>query len=438
MKKSWSTQKFYDLIFIENDGVSWFRISRTRGTIKVLKSEKVLAELYAQGVFKLTNLEPALSELIIKFKLREIGIVIHLPNLLFQRISLARDSMPREAILNYLKTSFPLPLDKYSFFYREDKYQKFGSLSNFNIFFVSREIIDGLLTIIEKYGIIPLFISPSVESYYQYLVSKAIVDFNEEYLAFFIDNFSLVAILIKNLRIEKIIIDEIESDKFDKNLLVRIYNFLKANFSSEGKILFFSDFTLDNLSDVSQQQIFFQTKVLNVLLEGGYFSFERVMNDDDLIDFLPIKPYSAYFLNRLPRAITFVSLYTFILLIIFGVIYYLTSNTFQKELVILQQKQVEPIQNIDLQLEKFQKLIQISQALNTTTLFNFNKLKNLVTVDSLEEFNLLSHNDLELVFKIDADKVTSTKELVSSILKEAKIINEEYSDNRLKLRYNFY
>lgn len=438
MKKSWSTQKFYDLIFIENDGVSWFRISRTRGTIKVLKSEKVLAELYAQGVFKLTNLEPALSELIIKFKLREIGIVIHLPNLLFQRISLARDSMPREAILNYLKTSFPLPLDKYSFFYREDKYQKFGSLSNFNIFFVSREIIDGLLTIIEKYGIIPLFISPSVESYYQYLVSKAIVDFNEEYLVFFIDKFSLVAILIKNLRIEKIIIDEIESDKFDKNLLVRIYNFLKANFSSEGKILFFSDFTLDNLSDVSQQQIFFQTKVLNVLLEGGYFSFERVMNDDDLIDFLPIKPYSAYFLNRLPRAIAFVSLYTFILLIIFGVIYYLTSNTFQKELVILQQKQVEPIQNIDLQLEKFQKLIQISQALNTTTLFNFNKLKNLVTVDSLEEFNLLSHNDLELVFKIDVDKVTSTKELVSSILKEAKIINEEYSDNRLKLRYNFY
>jgi hypothetical protein len=439
MKKNLNIQKSYDLIFIENNAVSWFRITKKRGNVNVVKSEKILVDfIYNQGVFSLASLEPAIGELITKFKLKEIGIILHLPTLLFQRISLSRDSLPREAILNYLKTNFPLPLDKYSFFYKEDKYQKFGSLSNFNIFFISREIIDGLLNVIEKYGIIPLFISPSIEAYYQYLVSKAIVDFNEEYLVFFVSNFSLTAILIKNLRIEKVIIDEIELDKLDKDLLVRIYNFLKSNFSPEGKILFLGDISFEKIEAIPNQQIFFQTKTLNILLEGSYSVFERVMNDEDLIDFLPIKPYFVYFLNRLPRAIAFVSLYTFVLGVAFGLSYLFINNRLTKEFLTLrdQKKTTLPVYS-DEKSTKLKKIFELSSQLNTTTRDNFINLEKIVNFPELEEIELLGSNELKLVFRINNQDVPRIKESLMPILPETKKISEEYIDNQLKLRYNF-
>lgn len=438
MNKALASQRIYDLLFIANNNVSWFRLAKKRGSVEILKSEKILADLYSQGIFHLNNLEPAVSELITKFNLKEIGIIIHLPTLLFQRISLSRDSMPREAILNYLKTSFPLPLDKYSLFYREDKYQKFGSLSNFNIFFVSKEIIEGLLSIIEKYGIIPLFITPSVEAFYQYLVSKAIVDFNEEYLVFLIDNFSLTALLIKNLRIEKVIIDEIDLDNFDTNLIFRIYNFLKANFSTEGKVLFFSDKSFSKIENIVQQQIFFPTKSLNVLLEGGYNAFERVINDEDLIDFLPIKPYFAYFLNRLPQALIFVSIYTFALSLIFfgGFIFF--SQKFDREILSLQhQTSQQLIPTIDEEVSKFQKIVDISNKLNTTTLANFTNLRKVINIDNLTEVNFSKNSGLDLIFNAGRDESDRIKKEIKQILPEAKVIIEEYMDNRLKLRYNF-
>ncbi|GIW65236.1 MAG: hypothetical protein KatS3mg093_215 [Candidatus Parcubacteria bacterium] len=246
-KKLECSKNFMIWSFIENNAVSWFRIAKKRGNVTVIRSEKIIVDfIYNQGVFHLTNLEPAISELMTKFKLREIGIVLHLPTLLFQRISLSRDSVPREAILNYLKNKFSFTLlINILFFIKKTSIKNLVYYLISTFFFISREIVDGLLNIIEKYGIIPLFISPSIEAYYQYLVSKAIVDFNEEYLVFFISNFSLAAILIKNLRIEKVIIDEIELNNFNKDLLVRIYNFLKSNFSSEGKILFFSDIPIE-------------------------------------------------------------------------------------------------------------------------------------------------------------------------------------------------
>lgn len=438
MNKSFASQRIYDLLFIANNNVSWFRITKKRGTVKVLKSEKILADLYSEGIFHSANLEPAVSELISKYNLKEIGIVIHLPTLLFQRISLSRDSMPRDAILNYLKTSFPLPLDKYSLFYREDKYQKFGSLSNFNIFFISKEIIDGLLSIIEKYGIIPLFITPSVETFYQYLVSKAIIDFNEEYLVFLIDNFSLTSILIKNLRIEKVIIDEIDLNNFDSNLISRIYNFLKANFSAEGKVLFFSDKNFSNFENIIQQQIFFKTKSLNVLLEGGFSSFERVINDEDLIDFLPIKPYFAYFLNHLPQALIFVSIYTFVLGLIFFSGFLLLSKKFDREILNLQSQTTQQIlPTRDEEILKFQKLMNISSQLSTKTLANFTDLNKIINLNNLIEINFSPNNDLSLVFNVGREESNRIKEEIKQILPEAKIITEEYIDNRLKLRYNF-
>lgn len=436
MKIELAREKVYDLLLIENNSLSYFKF-KDRG--EVLKNEVIESNLYLHGIFQRENLDRAISLLIKKHKLKVLGIVLNLPNLLYQRITLPRSANPYEAILNYLKVSFPLSLEKYVFFYKEDKYGLSPTLSNFNIFFTPNEIIDNLLRIIEKYNLIPLFIVPSLEVIYHYLLRKSLIDFNEEYIIFCFQPKMMISFLIKNLRMEKVIIEEIDLEKVDLNLIIaRFYNFLKTNVGPEAKVLFFSEKTISPLPEISHQQITFNLKPLTIFLEGSNFIFSKVFADQEIVDFLPIKSYSAYFLNRLPSIIIFLSVYLLSIFFIVSSLFLVFNLKFKKEIKNLSEETLKiRVSESDLE-NKFFQLSELLKNLNLKTLENFAKIKKIASLNNLEKIDLENFEKLNFSLKVQKTDVEKIKFQMNQLFPEIKLIQEEViSENEVRLIYGF-
>jgi hypothetical protein len=427
-------EKYLDLLIINNTSISYFKITQEKTKIKVLKSEKVEAKIFSQGVFYFTNLEPALQVILKKHKLTELGIILNLPNIIFQRINLTGTTGVKEALLNYLKTNFPLPIEKYSLFYKQEKYKTLPTLSSFNVFLVSKEIIDSLLAVIEKYNLIPIFISPSVEIFFQYLLSKTILSFNEEYLIFLLEENTLLVFLIRNLRLEKVILEEYDPEKINLDLLIsRIYNFFKPELQSTTKIIFFME--KRDFLEITQQKIFFPSPTINVFLEGSYFAFMNVFAEKQIIDFSPLKNYTAYFLNRLPSIVVFLSTYLLILLFLISISFFVFQNIFKKESKKLASeiKTIAPNENIKTQLENFTK---ITSEINPDL---FSKFSSLDKIKNLPGFESLNFSSQGMIFSLmvenkEAEKI---KFQISQDFPNSKLIEETTLDNKVLLKYSF-
>jgi hypothetical protein len=135
-------EKSLDLLMINSKSVIYFKIAKEKAKIKILKSEKIETLISSQRIFYLSNLEEALRIILKKYKVTELGIILNLPNIIFQRINLTIAAPSKEALLNYLKTNIPLPIEKYNLFFKQDKYKTLPNMSTFNVFLVSKEIID--------------------------------------------------------------------------------------------------------------------------------------------------------------------------------------------------------------------------------------------------------------------------------------------------------
>jgi hypothetical protein len=427
-------EKYFDLLIINSRSLSYFKITQEKTKIKVLKSERVEAKIFSQGVFYFTNLEPALQIILKKHKLTELGIILNLPNIIFQRITLAGTTGAKEALLNYLKINFPLPIEKYSLFYKQEKYKALSTLSTFSVFLISKEIIDSLLTAIEKYGLIPIFISPSVEIFFQYLLHKTVLDFNEEYLVFLLEENNLLAFLIRNLRLEKVILEEYDPEKTNLDLLIsRIYNFLKHELKTTTKIIFFME--KRDFPEITQQKIFFPSAALNVFLEGGYFSFMNVLSEKQIIDFSPLKNYTTYFLNRLPSTVVFLSVYLFILLFLISTSFFVFQNMFKKESKKLASeiKTISHKEDIGAQLENFKK---ITSEINKDIFSKFSSLEKIKNLPGFESLNFSSEGII-FSLKIENDEAEKIKFQISQDFPDSKLIEEILIENKVLLKYNF-
>jgi hypothetical protein len=427
-------EKYLDLLIINNTSISYFKITQEKTKIKVLKSERVEARIFSQGVFYFTNLEPALQVILKKHKLTELGIILNLPNIIFQRITLAGTTGVKEALLNYLKTNFPLPIEKYSLFYKQEKYKALPTLSTFNVFLISKEIIDSLLAVIEKYGLIPIFISPSVEIFFQYLLHKTVLDFNEEYLIFLLEENTLLAFLIRSLRLEKVILEEYNPEKINFDLLIsRIYDFLKPELKPTTKIIFFME--KRDFPEIVQQKMFFPSPTINVFLEGGYFAFNNVLAEKQIIDFSPLKNYTAYFLNRLPSIIIFLSVYLLALLFLISISFFVFQNIFKKESKSLASeiKTISPKENVQAQLENLKK---ITSELNQDL---FSKFSSLEKIKNLPGFESLNFSSQSLVFslKVEDKEAEKIKFQISQDFPNSKLIEETTMENMVLLKYSF-
>jgi len=427
-------EKYFDLLIINSRGLSYFKITQEKTKIKILKSERVEARIFSQGVFYFTNLEPALQVILKKHKLTELGIILNLPNIIFQRITLAGATGAKEALLNYLKTNFPLPIEKYSLFYKQEKYKALSTLSTFNVFLISKEIIESLLAVIEKYGLIPIFISPSVEIFFQYLLHKTILDFNEEYLVFLLEENTLLAFLIRNLRLEKVILEEYDPEKINLDLLIsRIYDFLKPELKTTTKIIFFME--KRDFPEIVQQKMFFPSPTINVFLEGGYFAFNNVLAEKQIIDFSPLKNYTAYFLNRLPSIIIFLSIYLLILLFLISVSFFVFQNIFKKEgkKLASEIKTISPKEDIMSQLENFKKIIS---EINPDLFSKFSSLKKIKNLPGFESLTFSSQGTI-FSLRVENKDVEKIKFQISQEFPNSKLIEESTMENKVLLKYSF-
>jgi hypothetical protein len=427
-------EKYFDLLIINSRSLGYFKITQEKTKIKILKSERVEAKIFSQGVFYFTNLEPALQVILKKHKLTELGIILNLPNIIFQRITLAGTTGVKEALLNYLKTNFPLPIEKYSLFYKQEKYKALPTLSTFNVFLISKEIIDSLLAVIEKYGLIPIFISPSVEIFFQYLLHKTILDFNEEYLIFLLEENTLLAFLIRNLRLEKVILEEYNPAKINLDLLIsRIYDFLKPELKSTTKIIFFTE--KKDFPEIVQQKMFFPSPPINVFLEGGYFAFMNVFAEKQIIDFSPLKNYTAYFLNRLPSIIIFLSVYLFILLFLISISFFSFQSIFKKEIKKLSAeiKTISSKEDVQAQLENLKK---ITSELNQNLFFKFSSLKKIKNLPGFESLNF-SSGGFVFSLRVENKNVEKIKFQISREFPNSKLIEETVMENKVLLKYSF-
>jgi hypothetical protein len=427
-------EKYLDLLIINNTSIIYFKITQEKTKIKVLKSERVEAKIFSQGVFYFTNLEPALQVILKKHQLTELGIILNLPNIVFQRINLTTATAVKEALLNYLKTNFPLPIEKYSLFYKQEKYKALPTLSTFNVFLISKEIIDSLLAVVEKYGLIPIFISPSIEIFFQYLLNKTFLDFNEEYLIFLLEENTLLAFLIRNLRLEKVILEEYDPEKINLDLLIsRIYNFLKPELQPTTKIIFFME--KRDFPEITQQKMFFPSPAINVFIEGGYFAFMNVLAEKQIIDFSPLKNYTAYFLNRLPSIIIFLSLYLLILLFLISISFFVFQNIFKREdkKLASEIKTISPKKDVQVQLENLKKItLDLSPDL-------FSKFSSLEKIKNLRGFESLNLSSQRMVFslKVENKEAEKIKFQISQDFPNSKLIEETTMENKVILKYSF-
>jgi hypothetical protein len=427
-------EKYLDLLIINNTSISYFKITQEKTKIKVLKSERVEAKIFSQGVFYFTNLEPALQVILKKHKLTELGIILNLPNIIFQRINLAGTTGVKEALFNYLKTNFPLPIEKYSLFYKQQKYKALPTLSTFNVFLISKEVIDSLLAVIEKYGLIPIFISPSVEIFFQYLLNKTLLDFNEEYLIFLLEENTLLAFLISNLRLERVILEEYNPEKIDLDLLIsRIYDFLKSELKPTTKIIFFME--KKDFPEIVQQKIFFPAPTINVFLEGGYFAFNNVLAEKQIIDFSPLKNYTAYFLNRVPSIVVFLSIYLFILSFLISISFFVFQNIFTKESKKLA-SQIPSLsfkENLQNQLEILKK---IASELKPDLFFKFSSLEKIKNLPGFESLNFSSQG-MVFSLRVENKEAEKIKFQISRDFPNSKLIEESTMENMVLLKYSF-
>jgi hypothetical protein len=308
------------------------------------------------------------------------------------------------------------------------------TLSTFNIFLVSKEIVDSLLAVIEKYDLIPLFVSPSIEIFFQYLLNKTILDFNEEYLIFLLEENTLLSLLIRNLRLEKVILEEYNPEKINLNLLIsRIYDFLKTELKTTTKIIFFME--KRDFPQIVQQKIFFPSPTINVFLEGGYFAFNNILAERQIIDFSPLKNYTAYFLNRLPSITIFISVYLFILLFLTSISFFVFQNIFKKEIKNLasQIKIISPNEDTQTQLENFKKIIS---ELNSDLFFKFSSLEKIKNLPGFESLNFSSQG-INFSLKVENKDAEKIKFQISQDFPNSKLIEENIMENKVLLKYSF-
>lgn len=426
-------EKIYDLILLESKSISYFQFRKNKKT----KEEKIEIELFKNGIFQKDSVESVLLTFIKKYKFNILGIIFHLPNILYQKIVLPRSSDPLNAITNYLKVSSPLSLDKYSFFFKENRQHSDAKTSAFEIIFVPKEIIDSLLKMTEKHNLVPLFITPSIEAVYQYLVGNSFIYFGEEYVFFIIDEYTLTVMLIKNFRIEKVIIDEINIENIGLSSLIgKFYSFLKVNLIPESKIIFFNIKEISQpLNIISHQQIFFKVKPKDIILEGSKIIFERAFNDRDIIDFSPVKPRNAYFLNKLPSIIIFLAVYLFLIFFIISGVFLVFNFKFNGE-----------IKNLNSQLAKFQvgqkdaknqifQLLEITKNLDIQKIENFDKMKKILSLNNLQKVTLNLDKSLIFSLKVKKKDVAKEKNRINKNFPDFDLVEESTSKDEVILIY---
>ncbi len=436
MRLNFLKQKYFDFMLIQNQSLDYLRIAKEKGDIKIVKSAKVEIDLYQEGILKLNNLEPALASIIQKYKIKEVGIILNLPSILFQKVNIMKVADINKAIFNYLKTTFPLPIEDYAWYYKEEGFRPIGTSTTFSIFLVDNNLINRILAITEKYNLIPLFITPISELIYQYLINKVLIEFKEEYLIFVLVESNIVTLMIKNFAIEKMIIEDYNLQKIHfSSVILSIYNFLKRELKETTKILFFLGDQTAELQEIKKPTTFVKIDPQRIITEGCYLALNNIFESKPIVDFLPFKNYYAYFINRLPNITIFLSVYTLFLAFIFSGIFLGLYYKLDQEKADLNQ-QIQKLTYLSPNEENLNKLFKISESLKPEIFTKASQIKDII---QRNDFQDLSYQNGNLIFslKINKNDLNPVKNEISQKFPKARILEEIDLGTEINLKFGF-
>lgn len=436
MKIDLFKEKYLDLILIKPTGLEYFKIyTQDRSNFQILKKDEIKSEIFKHGLFNFHNFDDSLSKLLGKYKLNEVGIIIHTPNIFFKFIKLPPSKEPVSSIVNYLKINFTLPIERYSLSIFEDKYKSIGQTANYKVFLISKDIIENILKAVEKYNLLPLFISPSIEPIYQYFLNEAFLDFGGKYFFIIILKNLIMTAIIQNIRLEKLILEEIDLEKSDISFLIfRIYNSFKQELDQSTKIVVLSE------EKIQKQEIPADFKILppDILIKGSYLVYKNILKETKVkttIDFLPIKNYKAYFLNRISSILVFISIYIILLALTFSAVFFGINKFLDKKITDLKRS----IGSLNIKLTNYENL---SNFIETTKRLEKRQINDLAKLEKILPSGLitnLSLNSQETIFSIKTTK-DKKEEIIREIanqLPEVKLIEEKSINEEIELKYKF-
>ena len=426
--KSILKEEALDIILITPSGVFYYDLEIENKSLKIKKTNKIVAEIFKDEKIIKENLEEAIKTLKEKEKIEELGIILHLPSVFFQQVVLPRTGNPESAIRNYFQVNLPLPLEKYHLIFKENIYHLSGNLSNFDVFLFPKEIIEDVFEVINKFEITIYFIAPALESVLNNLIYQTIVGFNENYLVIFIDQEIIQVLFLENLKLEKYFVEKINPQTTNFNILIkRFINYFETQ-NKKFNILIFSeiDLNLENLKII-------KTNVYDFIVQGGLILLKKIFNDQKFLDLFEMKPKSIYFLSRFQRTIIVATVFILSLIFISTSVFlgfYLKLN---KELSLLKKEtakiQQASSQNLE---ENFNYLLNINKILNEKSLIldRLNEVfqKNLVYYDLEKK---------EAQFILNKEDFEKIKENLPKLGSNLKIKEENIDEKTIKVIINW-
>lgn len=414
----------YNLLIIKENSLVFAEGVKIKSVFKITKIKEVKVQIYNENTFNFSNLEKAILDFIKEEKLKSFGVIIDIPVFIFQKISINVSAVNPEGIANYLKINFPLPLERYIYVYKEESREKNYQISNVNIVFVAKEVISKIIEILQKHELIPLFISNSAESLYFYLIREAIISFNENYLIFIIRENNILVLVLENLRITKIFWEEIKDYKEIKNIIQRFFNFIKTNLKADSKIYFFSEGDEFKIDDIKNIQRSFKYNIEEQIIKGSFYLFDLVFKGNEIIDFLPIKTFNAYFLSKLPQVFIFLTVLILSLVITITGPFLFLNFKLIKEKNELSTK-LNSLNYVSTNLQNvIEELIKIKEKINFSNKEKLEKIIEILSINNVQNISF-KQNEIQFTLKINKNDIDKVKGQVIQKYPQAQIIKEE-------------
>jgi hypothetical protein len=425
--KPFLKEEIIDIILISPDRVIYYDFDEKENSVILKNLEVFKTPIYENGVFLKNNLEKALDEIIKKYKIKELGISLHFPNIFFQKVTIPRTPDALNAIKNYLQNYLPLNLEKYKIIYKEDVYKLSGNFANYNVFLFPKELEEEILDFFFKEDVTLYFVSPSFEAILSNLLYEALISFTENYLIFFIDEKIAHIFYLENLKPEKIFFEEVSQETNFDLFIERFINYFTSQDKKFETLIFaFPEIQIKNYN-------FVKINPYEFIGKGNIVLLKKIFQDQPFLDFLSLKPKTVYFLNKIKRSFNLSTIFIFsVTLISLLTLVYFYFDFSNKEKALKEEIQ---------KMQRRGNISEIKSSLDYLTelkgkIEEKEKEKKLDVLISLinrgYEVESYDFQRREMVFKVSKDKIEDFKKEVQGLN-----IREETAENYYRVILTF-
>lgn len=421
-----------DLLVISPQKIVLYHVKGGKKRISLESKFEYSGEFFAKSLLYVANLEKALKELKAKHKdLIEAGIILHLPGLIFQKVSLPISKKLQDTLLNYLRSNLPIPLQKYYTFSKVEKQNLLENTVTVAIFFLPKQLIDSLVNVLEKVNIIPLFAIHSFNALDIFALDYFSIESETDYIFIIHSDKAIMSSWIRNYQHFKVLTDEIETGDLDKlQRLIAYYDQIVPKANREF-------FVLTSLELPEHWQRIYNLKKMPIDLDvfwsiAGKLATLR-LSTSDLIDVLPARPTKIFLFNRLVPILRVASLFTFILIIFSGIFSFSLSKFVQNKIEAIQtgvqgelnlQAKENAINNLNQLMEAYLKRHQKPIDFSAIA-----EIMNLVEVKKVEA----DLNKLKIWVIIKKEDLENFSQKIKQILGQVNLQTVEEKDNSLIL-----